>query len=377
MKKYIRIVGKIIVSIISIVCAIMILVFSLEKYSIFSIITSIIVVSLVVFFNVILLMNPGYKVIKHRASLRKVRKTEVTPEFQKIHKELEEKYGEYLEIYRKKTLKSIIYLVIAAIIALIVGIVIYIRTKMDLKLLAIMVGIIPACLSIKYIKYNKEYNIQFRKIIMKELVRLVDGYLDYNYDGKESCFRHYEEAKFEHEEEYNTYDCTDYIGGKFRKGESIEICNMSLLNCDDKGRVNNVIENFLFSYSNINNHVPNQVIIDKNRYKINSKNRVKLDDENFEKYFDVFSDSKIVAMEILTHDVMEEIINFYVQYKIQFKIIIRNNSIYIKYITGKVFQPSLLKKATNIQLLWFYYNLSKFVINLTIKTNKILGEIEI
>ncbi len=377
MKKNIRIVGKIIVSIISMMCSIMILVFSFENYSIFAVITSVIVVFLVVFFNVILLVNPGYKLIKHRVSLRKVHKVVVTQEFQEIHKELEEKYGKPLEIYRKKTLKSILYFVIAAIIAFIVGIIIYIRTKIDLKLLVVIVGIIPTYLSIKYIKCNKEYNIQFRKTIMKELIKFVDCYLDYNYDGKESCFKHYEEAKFEHEEEYNTYDCTDYIGGKIKKGVSIEICSMSLLNCNDRGKVDNVIENFLFSYSNINNYVPNQVIINKNRYKLNSKNRVELDDEKFEKYFDVFSDSKIVAMEILTHDVMEEIINFYLQYKIEFKIIIRDNNIYIKYITGKVFKPSLLKKATNIQLLWFYYNISKFVINLTVKTNEILGETEI
>ena len=79
-------------------------------------------------------------------------------------------------------------------------------------------------------------------------------------------------------------------------------------------------------------------------------------------------------MEILTHEVLEEIVDFYLIYKIQFEIIIRENCIYVKYITGKVFKPSILRETTNIQLLWLYYNILKFVIEFTLKINKTMED---
>ena len=64
-----------------------------------------------------------------------------------------------------------------------------------------------------------------------------------------------------------------------------------------------------------------------------------MDSKEFEKYFDVYSNSDIITMEILTHDIMEELVQFYDKYKIKFEIVIKNYNIYIRFDTGAVFEP--------------------------------------
>ena len=102
-----------------------------------------------------------------------------------------------------------------------------------------------------------------------------------------------------------------------------------------------------------------------------------MDSKEFEKYFDVYSDSNILAMEILTHDIMEELVQFYNTYRIEFEIVIKNNNIYIRFNTGVMFEPNILKKSNDMNTLWIYYNVLKFITNVTIKINKLLKDLDV
>ena len=55
-----------------------------------------------------------------------------------------------------------------------------------------------------------------------------------------------------------------------------------------------------------------------------------MDSKEFEKYFDIYSENKIVAMQILTSDIMESLIEFYNKYQLEYEIVFRNNTIYLK-----------------------------------------------
>ena len=82
-------------------------------------------------------------------------------------------------------------------------------------------------------------------------------------------------------------------------------------------------------------------------------------------------------MEILTHDIMEELVNFYVKYKIKFEIVIKNNNIYIRFDTGSMFEPNILRKSNDINTLWVYYSILNFVTNFSFKINKLLKDVEV
>ena len=64
-------------------------------------------------------------------------------------------------------------------------------------------------------------------------------------------------------------------------------------------------------------------------------------------------------------------------YKIKFEIVLKNNNIYIRFNTGVMFEPNILKKSNDMKTLWIYYNVLKFVATVTIKINKLLKDVQI
>ena len=134
----------------------------------------------------------------------------------------------------------------------------------------------------------------------------------------------------------------------------------------------------LFLINDSLKNINSSIRIKRNQIKIFSSNKekVEIDNSTFEKYFDVYSDSDILAMEILTHDVMEDLVHFYNKYKIDFEIVIKGNSIYIRFNTGVMFEPNILSQEFT-STLWVYYSILKFIIDITIKINKLLRDVQI
>lgn len=371
MKEFLRVILRFTLAIISVILVIFLIVkmpSSIEGFSWWIYIVIFISISIVLLLCVSLLSNPKAKLKKRKKSFRKIHKIKVTQDFKDICKSLKQQYGRTLEMYRKRA----IYIVIILVLSLVF-------TFIACACMAEMVSIVFLCIIMyclkAYIKNRDLYNVEFRKVIIKEFVKLINPNLNYNYDGDINSYDYYIDASFD-KEDYNTFETNDYISGYINEEILIEMCNISLLQCNDKEIVD-VIDKALFSYTTCKNFIPNEIRIKKNSYNINKKNNVKLDDNEFEKYFDVFSDSEILTMQILTHDVMEQIVDFYLLYKIPFEIILKNNKVFIKYETGISFTPGILKDSTDVDLLWAYYNIINFAINVSTRINKLLNNIQI
>ena len=54
-----------------------------------------------------------------------------------------------------------------------------------------------------------------------------------------------------------------------------------------------------------------------------------MDSQEFEKYFDVYGDNKIVVMQLLTSDVMNTMMDFIKQSRIKYEITIKSDEMYI------------------------------------------------
>ena len=68
-----------------------------------------------------------------------------------------------------------------------------------------------------------------------------------------------------------------------------------------------------------------------------------LDSSEFENKFDVYTNNKIFAAKILTHDIMQMMVDFENQYKIPFEFTIRNNYFYIRFPGYDLFEPVIKK----------------------------------
>lgn len=79
-------------------------------------------------------------------------------------------------------------------------------------------------------------------------------------------------------------------------------------------------------------------------------------------------------MQLLTADVMEELINFEQTTNIKYDIVINNNNIYLRFHCGNVFEAGRIKEsAFNEKILKKYYNILKFTYELS---NKIIETIK-
>ena len=334
------------------------------------IIIYILLLSITIVMGILLLSHPMVK-LSFRKKV-KIKKSEKTLEFEQICNSLMTEYGSFLESFRKKGIFFITLIIIGLIIVFLISLL-----KLNFNVLIIL-GIIlivpPVTL---YVNNKIKFKYAFKKLIMPASIRYIEPKLQYYPDGSEDMITKYNSI-FPDDEDYNGIESTDYIYGKMNN-IPLEICKISLVNYSEKTGENiNTIQTLLFTHNKINFSIPNILKITPNNlfYSYN-KNRVEMDSKEFEKYFDIFSNSEILAMQILTHDVMEELIYFHLKFDCNFEIIIENNDIFITFKTGDIFNPKIFTNVTDSDFLWTYYTILNFITNLCVKINKSLEETEI
>ena len=266
--------------------------------------------------------------------------------------------------------------------AIILSLIIYMISR-----ILIILGIKSPYSKIKFAKItNKKVSNEFKKMynsiikeykdtFIKNFINKINSKLNYDKNGGQDLYNYYLDAEYR-DKKFNDFCTDDYMSCYNEDGTSIDICDVALKNKDEKGNYINTVYEGLFSVSFFNISIPNEVRIKKNQVKTKN-NRVEMDSKEFEKYFDVYSDSNILTMEILTHDIMQEIIDFYNLYKIDFEMLLKRNKMYIRFNTGSMFEPNILKKSSNIKSLWVFYNVINFVTTFTIRMNKLLKDLEI
>lgn len=105
--------------------------------------------------------------------------------------------------------------------------------------------------------------------------------------------------------------------------------------------------------------------------------RINLDSQEFEEYFDVYCTDKIIAMQLLTADIMQFLVNFQKDIGMDYEITINNNCVYIRFLSGETFERA---KATKLLLdkniLYKYYKMLNFTFTLTYKLINLIKETE-
>ena len=105
---------------------------------------------------------------------------------------------------------------------------------------------------------------------------------------------------------------------------------------------------------------------------------MEMDSSEFEKQFNVFASDRIKCMQILTADIMEQIIEFKEKTNQKFDIYINDDKIYLRFHKNDLFEP--MYKTNEIldkNSLQSYYDILKFTYELTNKIIKVINEVEI
>lgn len=105
------------------------------------------------------------------------------------------------------------------------------------------------------------------------------------------------------------------------------------------------------------------------------KLRVQLDSPEFEKVFDVYASDKIIAMQLLTADIMQDLMQFHTEMEMNYELTIKENCMYMRFWCGKMFETAGLKKfSLDRDTLYKYYRMLDYTFSLTDKMVKLLNE---
>ena len=97
----------------------------------------------------------------------------------------------------------------------------------------------------------------------------------------------------------------------------------------------------------------------------------------FEKLFDVQADDKIKTMQILTSDVMADMIDVVKATKIKFEFYLKDDKMYIRFHTGAMFEPDTFGKAMKFEELKRYFDITTLLSKVTTDICKVILETEL
>lgn len=309
-----------------------------------------------------------------------------TTEFESIYENLYNNHIHSLEILRKKLrLRIIIQCVTFILFALMLVIPIELIIPIGSNFIIVkLLSYIPVCSLIAFFvltvinrKYIKRYNESYKNSIISNFVKLINNKLTYktmNYEIEQD----YINANFDNKE-FNKFTPDDYIEGYLADNIFLKMSDVFVQYIIGYGKHRHVENLFqgIFAFTSSNKNINTYIKISKNKLKIaNNEERVEMDNTEFEKYFDIYSENKILTMRILTSDVMQTLIDFHDKYNLDFEIIFRNNTVYLRFFTGSMFEPKVFGSSIDKQLLFIYFCILKFILEITTKINDALQEIE-
>lgn len=230
----------------------------------------------------------------------------------------------------------------------------------------------------------EKFENNFKNKIIRQLIKSFDDTLEYKtQEGIDS--RIYSEAQFE---EYNVYNSSELITGTINRSCKLNLAEVITKNQIKCGNGRRITKN---SFSGLFAQIETPKIFDTTLYITKdikdttflgqlkkvpfNEEKTQLDSQEFEKIFDIYSSDKIVAMQLLTADIMELMIQFYNQMNIVFEITIKNKFIYIRFHSANNFEIVPLNKfALDRENIYERYKILDFVFELTNKLVKLIDE---
>lgn len=111
---------------------------------------------------------------------------------------------------------------------------------------------------------------------------------------------------------------------------------------------------------------------------LNIDNEVKLDSDEFEKLFNVECEDSVLAVRMLTADIMEMLVKLYTKYNMQFEFSIINSVMYFRIRSYKdFFEIPGLSSGLTKEWLYKNYEILNMIKNLTESINTVINDIEI
>lgn len=296
--------------------------------------------------------------------------TEPTREFEDLYSQLYVLYVKKLEKLKKQT-------ICFAIVSLAFFIAFIFIPNAIVKIISFMISL---SFFIVYIMYTKKYKTEYKNQIVHQFVKSFNNKLDYSSTTSDSIIKeNFRRANFTIEP-YNRFYSDDYIKGYLDDNTFIRMADINVERVVESGKNSYTVPVFqgIFAFTASIKNINTYIKISKNSFTLfHSKNSIEMDSSEFEKYFDVNSENELLTMRLLTHDVMNTLVEFYKKYNLPFEIVLRDNIIYLRFFTGPMFEPKIFGKSLDKDLIFTHYCILNFVMDVSKSINKVLQEIDL
>lgn len=215
-----------------------------------------------------------------------------------------------------------------------------------------------------------KYHDAYKKLVVEPIIKLVGENLEYH--PNEGLLKTlYNEANFGGN--YSSYESSNLILGKYKNYDlNWAFCKTTYES--DEGRCVDfegvVVCCNCIKKIDTNLKIVFNVLEKGDSYEKNMK-KITLENIHFENYFNIYGDDEIKALQYITADVMEKLVEFRKKYGYQFDISIYANKVYVRFknINGS-FRPPYDLYATNLTDTKNIYN----VLNRTIFISRYLAK---
>ncbi len=322
--------------------------------------------------------------------------------FEELYAKLANEYGKELEKQKREVAAErkqnnkilMIVFVIIFLIAIIVSIFILTRNTIDEEMKKNMSGFIMigafVMIAVIYGKMSKhskteEFWNNYKSKIMIPIIKSFNDTLEYR--TKEGILSEvYKNAEFE---EYNIYSSGNLITGNIEKNCKIEIAEVtSEYKYIDGNNETHIKPRFDGIFVAIEAPKPFQtkVYIRQDRKEGNVKKllmnplsfdhlRQQLDSQEFEEHFDVYAENPVIAMQLLTSDIMQMLVEFYKEIGNMFEVTIKNDYIYIRLWDESILKVNSIKGAAlEKENVYRNYKVLEFIVNLSEEMVKLINE---
>lgn len=310
--------------------------------------------------------------------------------FNDIYVKVLKESSEELEQLRKTQIKRTIKISIFAgiIIIMILAVAIRFVKLMPGVMTIIVLGIIMSILRTftfrskiglrKNIPYTeKTFNSEYKQKIIKTFIKAYDENLNYD-PNLGISLSEYLNGQFDNR--FDRFYSEDLIKGKIEetKIKMSEVQTEIITEDEDGNKSYSVLFHGMFGIIELEQFIPSTIFIRENKSKaygitINYE-KIELDSSDFEKRFDVYTDNKIQAMQVLTADIMTEMLEYYNENKTVYEITITGNMMYIRFKSGSMFEGNIFKSAVDFDTLKKNYDIINFMLNISKRISKIINK---
>ena len=309
-----------------------------------------------------------------------------------------EKNKDFLERRYKKESKIAYYSLFVEILLMGLMVYTYFLSKEGtfsffIPILIFIIIIVILAISVMYGRNNTKkyepYKKKFKEKIISPIVKSFNQNLEYAYE-KRIDENIYKEAEFE---KYISYKSEDLIEGILENNCKFIMSELVIEGLEQYNgeRKYTTLFKGLFVKVGLNKEFNTKLYLRRDiREKEKAfkqdldKLRLQLDSQEFENIFNIYTSNKIVAMQLLTADIMEMLVKF--NQEMKYEITIKDNNIYIRFFCGEMFEPPSLEafaiassmntKSLDKNILYKYYKMLDFTFELTNKLEKIINELQ-